>query len=482
LEYHLLLVVHDAARSLLFVTAPTVTAAAQLRERIGAEEASQISPQLVARYLWAGNVISYSSVGMSSTRAAARLASYRMLAGSSVEDAVSRAEIRGYGLGHVIGRRGQGADLTGMGVSVKKSKIWESAASESLLDFRDWCTELATAISADAPPTESVPHLQLRLPEQLLTFPEHPIAAFLDPSLIRGDNRAIVDGGLVNLASVQLIAERVADDQILLRLGFDNGDLWRGHLSTSGSVMPEADDLLIVRPSGDREPLAEVLYDSPPKIYYANGSASVGSILFEPVAELPPPPATVFQVWDWQTTNIRVEYGDAGDGRLSIQERVLAHVEQFLNAAIVFVDHGAYEIADVVAIEEDVTGHRVHLFHCKASGADAPGARLADLYEVLSQCLRSARWTDPAGVWRELARRVRQRPGLVVVGLEREAVQARLDEWTADPPAVDLRVWVVQPGLSQAAANGWVEGQTLITNAYDWCLDMPAQLQFAVSA
>jgi hypothetical protein len=51
-----------------------------------------------------------------------------------------------------------------------------------------------------------------------------------------------------------------------------------------------------------------------------------------------------------------------------------------------------------------------------------------------------------------------------------------------DPPAVDLRVWDVQPGLSQAATNEWVEGQTLITNAYEWCLDMPAQLQLAVSA
>lgn len=94
-EYHLLLAVHDEARQLLFVTAPTITSAAQLREKIGADDAKQISPQLVARYLWAGNVVSYSSVGMSSTRAAARLASYRMLAGSAVEEAVSRAEVRG---------------------------------------------------------------------------------------------------------------------------------------------------------------------------------------------------------------------------------------------------------------------------------------------------------------------------------------------------------------------------------------------------
>lgn len=480
-EYHLLLVVHDENRHLLFVTAPSITSGAQLREKIGAEEAKQISPQLVARYLWAGHVISYSSVGMSSTRAAARLASYRMLAGSSVEEAVSRAEVRGYGLGHVIGRRGVGNDLTGMGISVKKSKIWESASSESLLDFRNWCYELADAISAPAEQTESVPYLQLRLPEQLERFPHHPLAAFLDPALLRGDNRAVVGETLVDLASLQTVVERLDDEHLLLRIGSEDDDLWRGYLALDGTVEPQGDDLTIVRPDTNRESLADVLYDTPPKIYYANGSSSAGSILFEPLKELPAPPDTAFDLWDWATTDIRRETGNPGDGRVSIQDRVLEYVAASLNAEIVFVDHGSYEIADVVAIEIEQDTCRVHLFHCKASSEAAAGARLDDLYEVLSQGVRSARWSAPTALWAELARRVRDRPGLTVIGRERNDVAAELQVWADDPPAVDLRVWVVQPGISQAATAGWPEGQTLITNAYEWCLDMPARLVLAVS-
>jgi len=51
-----------------------------------------------------------------------------------------------------------------------------------------------------------------------------------------------------------------------------------------------------------------------------------------------------------------------------------------------------------------------------------------------------------------------------------------------NPPDVDVFVWVVQPGLSYAAIPSWAEGHTLISNAYDWCHDMPAELRLAISS
>ncbi|MGH2797939.1 MAG: DEAD/DEAH box helicase family protein, partial [Thermoleophilaceae bacterium] len=481
-EYHLLLAVHDRERNLLFVSAPTVSAAARLRERIGAEDAAQISPQLVARYLWAATVASYSSVGMSSTRAAARQASYRMLAGSGVEAAISLTEVRGYGLGHVIGRRRDGGEQTGMGVSVKKSKIWEAAACESLLEFREWCDELGAAIRTEAAPTESVPHLQLRLPEPLEAFPDRPIAAFLDNRLIRGDTRLVVGETLVDCGSVQLVAQKVDDDQLRLRIGFDTGDLWVGVLQTDSSVTLETDELIVLTASGEREPLSDLVRDLPPTIYFANGTSVSGTILYEPLEELPPLPETVFAVWNWENTDTQNEDADtAGEGTVNIQERTLAFCSETLDDPIVIIDHGSYEIADVVAIERGDDRHRVHLFHCKASSEAAPGRRLQDIYEVLGQGIRSARWSGPAAVWGELERRVRERPQLQVIDRDKAEVQALLAEWRDDPPDVDLHVWVVQPGLSQAAVEGWPEGQSLIANAYDWCHDMPAELTLAVS-
>jgi superfamily II DNA or RNA helicase len=479
-EHHLALAANDAARQLLYISAPSVSAATQLREAIGAREATRIPPQLVARYLWASRVSSYSSVGMSNTRAAARQAAYRMLAGSAVEQAISLAEARGYGLGHVIGLREQGRELRGMGVSVKKSKIWETAPADSLLEFREWCDELGAAIRTPIAEATAAPNIQLRLPDQLEAFPPNPIAAFLDNRMARGGTRLLTDGQTVDLASVQVVVERPSDTQLRLRLGFDDGDLWVGDIHTDGSVRGERDDGLVELPNGDRQTLVELLTDYPPTFYFANGSSASGTVVFEPLHDLPVP-ESVFDVWDWTTTDIGNEAGETQEGAVNVQVRTLEYVTATLHDPIVIVDHGAYELADVIAIEQTENIRRAHLFHCKASSQAQPGARLADLYDVIGQAIRSARWSAPSLLWRELARRVEQRPGLTVVDRDREQVQ-QMFEGAADTPLdTQLHVWVVQPGLSRQAMETWAEGRTIIANAFDWCQDMPAELTLAVS-
>jgi superfamily II DNA or RNA helicase len=324
-EHHLVVAVHDHERQLLFVSAPSVAAANRLRDDISAKGAVRISPQLVARYLWDATVASYSSVGMSSTRAAARIASYRMLAGSAVEGAVSLADTRGYGLGHVIGRRSDGGKLTGMGVSMKKSKIWESANCESLLDFREWCETLAVAIRTDAATAESVPHLQLRLPQQLHAFPSHPIAAFLDTRLVRGDTFAILDGERVDLGSLQLVASSLADDELRLVLGFDDGAIWSAVATTDTSLALETDELIVITSNGERETLVDLLTDYPPTIYFADGSAVTAVTIFQPVSDLPQLPEEAFAIWDWDTTDIRIEDSDPPEAPMNVQDRTVAY-------------------------------------------------------------------------------------------------------------------------------------------------------------
>jgi hypothetical protein len=61
---------------------------------------------------------------------------------------------------------------------------------------------------------------------------------------------------------------------------------------------------------------------------------------------------------------------------------------------VIFDDDGKGEIADVVALRITDSVVSATLFHCKYSGADTPGARLSDLYEVCGQAQKSARWRD----------------------------------------------------------------------------------------
>lgn len=226
--------------------------------------------------------------------------------------------------------------------------------------------------------------------------------------------------------------------------------------------------------------MVELLTDYPPTFYFANGSSASGTVVFEPLHDLPVP-ESVFDIWDWTTTDIANEAGETQEGAVNIQVRTVEYVTATLHDPIVIVDHGAYELADVIAVEQTENIRRVHLFHCKASSQAQPGARLADVYDVIGQAIRSARWSAPALLWRELARRVKQRPGLTVVDRDREQVQQILDAAADAPLDTQLHVWVVQPGLSRQATETWAEGRTIIANAFDWCQDMPAELTLAVS-
>lgn len=480
-EHHLVMVAYDEERDLLFVSAPSVSVGTQVREHVGAKDARLIEPQLVARYLWASNVSSYSSVGMSSTRAAARQAAYRMLAGSAVEQAVSIVESRGYGLGHVIGLRRDGLGVRGMGVSVKKSKIWETSSAESLLEFREWCEELGQSIRTANDQATAAPNLQLRLPAQLDSFPSNPIAAFLDNRLVRGGTTVATGDGNVDLASIQVVVDAVDGQRLQLQLGSDSGEVWTGRLLTDGSIETIDDTGPVNPPQGEPLTVQAALTDYPPTIYFADGSCATGAVLFEPVQDLPLPDE-MFSLWDWSSTEITNEAGPvARVGFLNVQERTIAYALEELDDPVLIIDHGAYEIADVVAIERTARVRRIHLFHCKGSGAPAPGARLADLYEVVGQGIRSAYWTSPKQLWHELLRRVRERDGLQTPGRAKRDVEAALTAAADEASDTEVVVWVVQPGLSQQQINGWAAGKTLLANAHDWCHDMPAALMVAVS-
>src|SRR5688572_23091220 len=104
-----------------------------------------------------------------------------MVAGSSVQRAISDAEARSNSVGHVIGRRLIAGQSSGMGASLNGAKIWETESCNSLLEFRDWCDELAKVLPTIGSSRMRIPHLErVRVQRQLSSFPENVIAAVMD--------------------------------------------------------------------------------------------------------------------------------------------------------------------------------------------------------------------------------------------------------------------------------------------------------------
>ena len=145
--------------------------------------------------------------------------------------------------------------------------------------------------------------------------------------------------------------------------------------------------------------------------------------------------------------------------------------------ALIFDDDGKGEVADIVAVrivsnQSEPTGIEVDLYHCKYSHGDAPGRRIEDLYEVCGQTQKSIAWvTSPDKktdmfthvLRRESHRRDAGGPSRFEVGDEDLVLMLR--EMSRMLP-VTFRIYIVQPGVSQANASPEQLGLLSVTENY----------------
>jgi hypothetical protein len=99
----------------------------------------------------------------------------------------------------------------------------------------------------------------------------------------------------------------------------------------------------------------------------------------------------------------------------------------------------------------------IWLVHCKFSSDAAPGARVADLYELCGQAQKSARWRHHNSLlFRHLLRRERNRSQIhALPGADHQSRAARtyrLEE-AATLLRPELHVVIAQPGLSKASVS-----------------------------
>lgn len=120
-------------------------------------------------------------------------------------------------------------------------------------------------------------------------------------------------------------------------------------------------------------------------------------------------------------------------------------------------DDGSNEIADIVGLRVTSGGDLlIHLIHCKYSQEPTPGARIEDLYAVCGQAQKSILWRGNVERMltmltnRDAARNQRTGVSGIEVG---DGKLLRKLRRRAHLLAPSLSVWIVQPGMSKAAAT-----------------------------
>jgi superfamily II DNA or RNA helicase len=467
-------------RGLLFISSDRPSALKELRERLGASSSPLIGSEALRRLLESGESARFFSVGLRESRPRqASLASYETKAGRSADSAIGEEDAENKLLGHAMGRTGEG----GFGVSTGKGKYWQPKAAENLFEFRQWCIGCAATIRAEGKrnaakgKTDGGAMTKLRIADHLSEFPEHPIAAILNEALLDTQRELVVDGRRIDPLDVEIEAERVDGRTLQLTLCEAGSAFVTATQDVTGSTEVEAVARLVDVETGEFAPLDAVLEDWPPLVFFGDGSITEGSKGAVLTTQTTGPVPEFAVGIDWSGIDTTVEVGTPRGEKESIHAGTLTKLQE--GADWVIGDHGTGELADFIRISGSEGGTLdVALVHCKGS-RKTPGARVDDLYEVLGQAIRSARWCRPGPLfWAELRRRLLERELTKLLVGNQAALDNHLARWSDDQaPLTRFEVLVIQPGLLRDATGSQANVHTLVSAAGAYFHNQDAELK-----
>jgi hypothetical protein len=392
--------------------------------------------------------------------------------GSDVEARIGQAARQGATKAVLAGQGFAGGQRVSVGAA-KRGRVWSNLRLR-VDSFAAWArgigrkvvdesidpdVVLAGTLKPDAIGT--VPNkvaIAVEWPVDLLMRPEH-VTNFLATG--------VTEEPLTNV-DIE-VSPRADDGPIVLRVfcegweRFFHLELLRTRGGFDFKFMQSGGAQLDIRRGQTVEPLADFFTECSPVIWFADGSSLEGCEYVElPSSSLPPYPTEKLTPIDWTGVDITAE--SQGESRRpgTVQHKLIEGLQTDSGYEVIFDDDGAGEAADVLAIRVLTEGERsvidVELYHCKYAGG-RPGGRVDDLYVVCGQAQRSVSWLANherrTELFTHLLKRDAKRTSTGrsprfergdVVTLMRIREMSRRCE-------VRLRVFVVQPGLSAAAAT-----------------------------
>lgn len=392
--------------------------------------------------------------------------------GSDVEARIGQAARRGATRAVLAGAGFERGRKTSVGAA-KRGRVWSNLRLR-VDTFAGWAKEIGAKLVDDTISPDVVLAGTLK-PEPVGTIPASTAIAVEWPKevLERSESmcRFFVPGvGEEPSTNVDIeVLPRVVSDPLLVRV---YAERWECVMRLELFALGESFDFRFVHERGvaadmalgsRQAPLWEFLTDTPPVIWFADGSSLEGCEYTQlPTEDMPPYDRNRLQVLDWSGVDIRTESQGEQRRAGTVQHRMIELLQRESAYAVIFDDDGAGEAADILAIRmrQDDAGEsiEVEMYHLKYAGG-APGARVDDLYVVCGQAQRSTTWLAThdrrTDLFTHLLKRNDQR-------VERGRA-TRLERGTQDlllqlrdmsrRTEVKLKVYVVQPGLSKAAAS-----------------------------
>jgi hypothetical protein len=306
----------------------------------------------------------------------------------------------------------------------------------------------------------------LSIPDTLSSYPDAPVIGVMPVEFLADPRILRIGGSEADPLGTAVRCRRLAAREIELVLDFGS-ESCSLLLGTDGQATSLQGTGMFVDDQGEVEPLDDFLSEHPPALFFGDGTLVYGAYAINPPSDPLPLPLETRDPWDWEQTEIQVEFGSPPTQPNSVAAFTISRLEE--EADTVIQDHLAYELADFICVRAEGEQVSIDVVHCKAAGGN-PSCRVTDLEELLAQAMRSIYFaTAGPRIWVELRRRFAERASTKVIKGDEAALDAQFKAWAETEPLINWRLTVVQPGVADNQLDGWPEGNALFSAAYDSC-------------
>lgn len=454
--FHLFVVYWDRTRQLLYInSSDTGSTHNDLAQAVSDGTAELISGEAAYRVMARVDRLVPTNVGVLDVRSRSRRFSMHVgadvIAGFTEAEAQTKAKTNIFAFGFEAGER------VSVGASLK-GRVWSYQAAPTLKHWVDWCDHVGLKLADESISIDEVMRGFIR--PRLLEERPHLVALAIElwePLLSTSEELRVrsgdADAPLVDL-DLRVVEHARTGPVIFIASAEGLSARYLLDLSDGGmTYAAEGAELQVFSRRGGPRPLSDYLRRSEPLVLMEQDAVVVPpGILLQPDRELDPFPADRLEELAWTGVDLRKESQGPHRDPTSIQHHVAVTLMAEAAWELVLDDDDSGEIADLVMMRREEDQLVILFAHCKFSSEDAPGARVADLYELCGQAQKSARWRHHNSLlFRQLARRERNRnrkygrTGLMVGTGE---TLYRLEE-AAPLLRPRIEVVIAQPGLSK---------------------------------
>lgn len=465
----------DLDRHLLYVHSSDLDSTSdKLAQAVTGGTAVRVMGEQTFRCLHGIERLTLTNLGLSSTiRGAVR---FTMFMGSDIVSGLAEASTRDRTKSNIFGFGYAHAERASAGCSAK-GRLWSYQIADTIYDWMTWCHDLGDKLLDDTIDVSQV--LQRAIKWQVVDRrpPAVPLAMEWDEDILARSEDAItfdIGGQTSHLYQTGLAITTFQETGPLRFKVFteDQAAEYEIEFGTDVAYRPVSGvEVLVTMGKAEknaRVPLSQWLLRYPPTTYFHDRSVLWGHLIAIPSPIQSPFPKERVETWDWSRTNIRAESQGPHRDPTTIQFQVIQKLlaQDF---ELVFDDDDTWEAADVVAMKVQDDRLIVHLYHCKYSSEDDPGARVADLYEVCGQAQKSVHWrADVEGLLSHLLKREGERQSRHGTTRFDRGDAALLHTLTRKARHLrpEFHVAVVQPGVSRRRISPPQQHLLAVTELY----------------